>query len=207
MKARIDLQQNVEKEMAESLIGGKNELKDYDAFELYQELKDFGFVQISAPQEEPPKMMMITIDSLKEYNQGSSIKPGNIRLNIKKLIDAIPGVIEIVVGVNADVPILLVCAALNLWKTLRDVSAVEISKDQAFVIVALWKNCNIERKLGLEKGYVAVNELLAKYGELEITETKYNKIIDSLIKIKCIEMEENIIWLREWISKSYISSI
>lgn len=207
MKARIDLQQNVEKEMAETLIGGKNELKDYDAFELYQELKDFGFVQISAPQEESPKMMMITIDSLKEYNQGSSIKPGNIRLNIKKLIDAIPGVIEIVVGVNADVPILLVCAALNLWKTLRDVSTVEISKDQAFVIVALWKNCNTERKIGLEKGYVAVNELLAKYGEPEITETKYNKIIDSLIKIECIEMEENIIWLREWISKNYISSI
>lgn len=41
MKARIDLQQNVEKEMAETLIGGKNELKDYDTFELYQELKDF----------------------------------------------------------------------------------------------------------------------------------------------------------------------
>lgn len=207
MRARTDLQKNVETEIKEKLIGYKNEFRDYDVSELYQELKETGFIQISAPQEEPPKMMMLTIDSLKNYNQGSSIKPGNIRLNIKKLIDAVPGIIEIVVGVNAEMPILLVVAALSLWKTIRDVSTVEITKDQAFVIVALWKNCNTAQKIELDRGYVAVNELLVRYGELEITEMKYNKIIDSLIKIGCIEMEENIIWLREWISKNYISSI
>lgn len=114
MRARTDLQKNVETEIKEKLIGYKNEFRDYDVSELYQELKETGFIQISAPQEEPPKMMMLTIDSLKNYNQGSSIKPGNIRLNIKKLIDAVPGIIEIVVGVNAEMPILLVCAALNL---------------------------------------------------------------------------------------------
>lgn len=32
-------------------------------------------------------------------------------------------------------------------------------------------------------------------------------IIDSLIKIECIEVTEDVIWLREWISKNYIYSI
>lgn len=207
MKSRMDLQQNVEKEIEGKLIDCRNEFSNCDASTIYQELKKTGFIKISAPQEETPMMHMLTMDSLKNYNQGSSIKPGNIRLNIKKLIDAVPDILELAIGVTTDIPILQVCAALNLWKTLRNVSTVQITKDQAFVIVALWENCNAEHKIELDKGYDAVNILLTKYGEEKITEIKYNKIIDSLIRIDCIELEENVIWLREWISKQYISSI
>lgn len=202
------------KDYAESIL--KNNIDEclsfFDSSEqdcetIYQQFIKSGFLSITAPEEDPPMISFITMDSLKNYSSGRSIKPGNIRLNIKDLIETIPSMVEMAVSIALDIPVLQVCAALNLWKSIRDVFTVEISKDQAYLITSLWKNCDSRHRITIEKGFTAVNTLLEKYGEDAINGTKYNYILESLESIQCIELEDGVIWLREWISKKYIDSI
>jgi len=210
MKQRTDLQNNVTQQLKTTIAETLSNVfsnQSNDVSLIYNNLVRSRFVSISPPLEEPPMMQLLTMDSLRNYKDGSSIKPGNILLNIRKLIEAIPEVVSIGAGMVSDNHIVTVCGALSLWLKLRDIATINISKEQAFVIVALWKNCNSNHKISLDDGFIATNNLFDQYGEPEITSLKYNMIIDSLVKIECIELTEEIIWLREWISKNYIYDI
>lgn len=210
MKQRTDLQDKVTQQLKTAILENLSDVftnENSDVSLIYNNLERSRFISISPPLEEPPMMQFLTMDSLRNYKDGSSIKPGNILLNIRKLIEAIPEVVSIGAGMACDNHIVTVCGALSLWLKLRDIATINISKEQAFVIVALWRNCNSRHKISLDDGYTATNDLLKQYGELEITSLKYNMIIDSLAKIECIELTEEIIWLREWISKNYIYDI
>lgn len=208
-KARYDLQKIFEAKL-ESKISrylGKLNKENVDSSSFYQELVDTGFIVITAPQEDPPKMSFITIDCLKNYLSGSSTKPGNIRLNMKTLISSIPDLTVCTFSIAMDNHILKLCAALEIWKTIQNVCTVDISKDQAFVIVALWKNCNSYQQITTEDGYTASAKLYQEYGEQPLTDIKYNQTLDTLIELRCIEIEKDVIWLRERISKKYIDSL
>ena len=210
MKQRTDLQNNVTQQLKTTIAETLSNVfsnQNNDVSLIYNNLVRSRFVSISPPLEEPPMMQLLTMDSLRNYKDGSSIKPGNILLNIRKLIEAIPEVVSIGAGMVSDNHIVTVCGALSLWLKLRDIATINISKEQAFVIVALWKNCNSNHKISLDDGFIATNNLFDQYGEPEIPSLKYNMIIDSLVKIECIELTEEIIWLREWISKNYIYDI
>ena len=210
MKQRTDLQNNVTQQLKTTIAETLSNVfsnQNNDVSLIYNNLVRSRFVSISPPLEEPPMMQLLTMDSLRNYKDGSSIKPGNILLNIRKLIEAIPEVVSIGAGMVSDNHIVTVCGALSLWLKLRDIATINISKEQAFVIVALWKNCNSNHKISLDDGFIATNNLFVQYGEPEIASLKYNMIIDSLVKIECIELTEEIIWLREWISKNYIYDI
>ena len=206
---RHDLQKCCEAEL-ESIISlylAKLDEENVGSLSLYQELVDAGFIYITAPKEDRPMMSFLTMDSLKNYYGGRSIKSGNIRLNINTLVSSIPEFTVSAFGIATDAPILKVCAALEIWKTIRDICTVNISKDQAFVIVALWKNCDYYHQITTESGFKASVKLYQQYGEPSISSIKYNHILDSLLDIECIEIEEDVIWLREWISKNYIDSL
>ena len=210
MKQRNDLQNNVTQQLKTTIAETLSNVfsnQSNDVSLIYNNLVTSRFVSISPPLEEPPMMQLLTMDSIRNYKDGSSIKPGNILLNIRKLIEAIPEVVSIGAGMVSDNHIVTVCGALSLWLKLRDIATINISKEQAFVIVALWRNCNSNHKISLDDGFIATNNLFNRYGEPEITSLKYNMIIDSLVKIECIELTEEIIWLREWISKNYIYDI
>lgn len=211
MGLRTDLKQKVEtqlkQEIQKHILCANENIADCNT--IYNELTQQGFIEITSPEEQKERqlMQMLTLSSLKNFNGGNSIKPGNIILNIKTLIDAIPSVIEMTVSIALDIPILKICAALNIWKTVKKIFNVDISKDEAFVIVALWKNCDNRHRILLENGYHATNVLYERYGEPTITEIKYQQIVDSLENLKCIELDNSEIWLREWISKKYIDSV
>lgn len=210
MRERNDLQnsaiQQLETVIAENLSDHfSNEAVDSSL--IYNDLVKCGFISITPPLEAPPMTQFLTINSLRNYREGSSIKPGNILLNFRKLIEAIPDVVSIGAGMACDNLVVTVCGAFSLWLKLRDIATVSISKEQAFTIVALWRGCNPAHKISLDEGFVATNKLLKQYGEPEMTDLKYNILIDSLEKIQCIELTEGIIWLREWISKKYIYSV
>ena len=206
---RKDLHDNAIQKIKTTISDNLSEFlvdKDQDTLRIYNELVKSQFITITPP-EECLLLHCLSLDSLKNYNEGQSIKPGNILLNIKKLVESIPEIVSIGAGMVCDNHIITVCGALSLWLKLRDIATINISKDQAFVIVALWKNCNYKHRISLDDGFIATNNLFNQYGESEISSIKYNMIIDSLLKIECIEITEEIIWLREWISKDYISNI
>lgn len=210
MKQRTDLQDNVTQQLKTAIAETLSDVlsnENSDVSLIYNDLVRSRFISISPPLEEPPRMQLLTMDSLRNYKNGRSIKPGNILLNIRKLIETIPEVISIGAGMVCDNHIVTVCGALSLWLKLRDIATINISKEQAFVIVALWRSCNPNHEISLDDGYIATNNLFKQYGEPGITNLKYNMIIDSLVKIECIELTEEIIWLREWISKDYIYGI
>lgn len=207
MKKRNDLQNNAVQQLKSSIAESLSDFlpdEDVDVSLIYNSLVRCGFISITPPLEEPPVMQLLTIASLRHYREGNSIKPGNIRLNIRKLFETIPDVVSVGAGMVSDNLLVTVCGALSLWLKLRDIATVSISKEQAFAIVALWRGCNPDHKISLDDGFAAMNTLLKQYGEAEITYLKYNIVIDSLIEIQCVELTEGIIWLREWISRKYI---
>lgn len=210
MQKRIDLQdaalQQLKNVFTEALSASRAN-EGVNASWAFDSLLQTRFISITPPLEKPLTMQLLTLDSLRDYKNGSSIKPRNIVLNIKELIEAIPEVVSIGAGMVCDNLVITVCGAFSLWLKLRDIATVSITREQAFTIVALWKSCNSAHKISLDDGFIATNVLLKQYGESEITNLKYNIVIDSLIKMQCIELTEGIIWLREWISRSYIYSI
>ena len=177
--------------------------EDISSKDILQSFFKSGGLVITPPQQEPPMMRMLVVDSLNNYNKGESIKPGNIKLNICHLIESLPDLTEAAVGIAMDIPILKVCAALNIWKMLRAVTTVEITKEQAIVVVALWDNCNQQQRITLEKGFECFRSLYENIETSNCTWERYIKLISDLEKIGSLELDSNGIWLREWISKRY----
>lgn len=183
-----------------SISLGEEDISSKDILQSF--FKSVGLV-ITPPQQEPPMMHMLVIDSLHNYNKGESIKPGNIKLNICHLIEFLPDLTEAAVEIVTDIPILKVCAALNIWKMLRAVTTVEITKEQAIVVVALWGNCNQQQRITLEKGFECFRSLYENIETSNCTWEQYIKLISDLEKIGSLELDSNEIWLREWVSKRY----
>ena len=177
--------------------------EDISSKDILQSFFKSGGLVITPPQQEPPMMHMLVVDSLHNYNKGESIKPGNIKLNIRHLIECLPDLTAATVGIAMDIPILKVCAALNIWKMLRAVTTVEITKEQAIVVVALWDNCNQQQRITLEKGFECFRSLYENIETSNCTWEQYIKLISDLEKIGSLELDSNGIWLREWISKRY----
>lgn len=177
--------------------------EDISSKDILQSFFKNGGLVITPPQQEPPMMRMLVVDSLNNYNKGESIKPGNIKLNICHLIESLPDLTEAAVGIAMDIPILKVCAALNIWKMLRAVTTVEITKEQAIVVVALWDNCNQQQRITLEKGFECFRSLYESIETSNCTWERYIKLISDLEKIGSLELDSNGIWLREWVSKRY----
>ena len=187
MQKRIDLQdaalQQLKNVFTEALSASRAN-EGVNASWAFDSLLQTRFISITPPLEKPLTMQLLTLDSLRDYKNGSSIKPGNIVLNIKELIEAIPEVVSIGAGMVCDNLVITVCGAFSLWLKLRDIATVSITREQAFTIVALWKSCNSAHKISLDDGFIATNVLLKQYGESEITNLKYNIVIDSLIKMQ-----------------------
>ena len=175
MQKRIDLQdaalQQLKNVFTEALSASRAN-EGVNASWAFDSLLQTRFISITPPLEKPLTMQLLTLDSLRDYKNGSSIKPGNIVLNIKELIEAIPEVVSIGAGMVCDNLVITVCGAFSLWLKLRDIATVSITREQAFTIVALWKSCNSAHKISLDDGFIATNVLLKQSGESEITNLK-----------------------------------
>ncbi len=112
MEPRTDLQDNVIQKLKTEIMDSLSDVLingHVDVSLIYNNLVRSRFISISPPLEEPPMMQFLTMDSLRNYKDGSSIKPGNILLNIKKLIEAIPEVVSIGTGMACENLIVTIC--------------------------------------------------------------------------------------------------
>lgn len=171
--------------------------------DIMQSFLKSGVLLITPPQQEPPMMHMMIIDSLSNYNKGESIKPGNVKLNIRHLIESLPDLTAATVEIATDIPILKVCAALNIWKMLRNITTVEITKEQAIAVVALWNNCDQQQRITLEKGFECFKSLYKNIETSNGTWEQYIKLITDLERIGSLKLDSNGIWLCEWVSNRY----
>ncbi len=76
--------------------------------------------------------------------------------------------------------------------------------EQAIVIIALWENCDQRQRISLEQGFACVSALYEQIEKTECVWEHYIKITNDLEKIYSLELDDEGIWLREWISKAYI---
>lgn len=112
---------------------------DKENIEATQLLLECNCLKITPPQQEPPMMSFLTLNSLNNYHQGRSIKPGNIKINIKCLIDTLPEIVTATVSVISGITIIKICAAIAIWKKLRDVSTIDIKKNKLLLFLRYGK--------------------------------------------------------------------
>ena len=95
LKERYDLLEEKRREIISVIIRTNISLekKQIDSEEILQSLQNSDVLLLTAPQQEMPMMEFLTVNSLNNYNKGTSIKPGNIILNIRKLIISLPELI------------------------------------------------------------------------------------------------------------------
>lgn len=198
MKKKAEIVSVVEKSLSDILEENVVSAKD-----IVQQLFECGGLLMTPPQQEPIVVSFLTLDSIKNFKSGKSVKPGNIRLNIRRLIDHLPDMISTTVEIATEIPILRVCAALNIWKMLRNVVMVEITKEQAIALIALWENCNQQNRISLEQGFECVKALYEQIEKKECVWEFYIKIINDLVKIRSIELDDEGIWMCEWINRKY----
>jgi hypothetical protein len=135
-----------------------------------------------------------------------SIKPFNILLNMRRLIQAITGGVIAFSGVPT-MPWLAVVAALFVWCTLYEAATEKLSEKDASVLWTLWVRRDTQNNTIPDAGLLRkVNAERKKYGHTRISPEELKESLDHLVHIKSIERyseDETRWWLREWVKVTY----
>lgn len=148
------------------------------------------FITVSAPYWKPPP----PIELIKMHSGGkhgaTSTKPGNVTLNMRNLVVAIPSGILTITGAMAT-PWALLLGALVTWDSLWSCLQLEIGEVQASVLWALWKYRYENNTVA--KNYVQglVNRELAELGQQSLTEKEVEYALKDLRRMGCIKESSN----------------
>lgn len=164
------------------------------------------FARVTPPEVPEITIGLVTITSLYDSPKASSRKPGNVLLNWRKLLDVVPDVTLAGLGA-ATLPVAPQVAAalagLYIWNKVWRGTVEELSDVEAVTILALWEHKNDENKIPEQEGFTRTNEVRSRYALPPLTEKQYVFAVNRLVSLNCVEIEEGIIWLREWVRKSY----
>lgn len=165
------------------------------------------FVHLTAPEDPEPVMHLITISNFTGSGahgmSGQSRKPGNILLNWRKLIDILPDVTIAGAGAVGAPVWLTPLIALYVWNKLWNGAEEQLSDVEATTILALWKNRSGQNKIDSEVGFAATNKLRSTLNFRVLERVEFETTLNRLLDLKCIEIEDGVVWLREWVRVSY----
>ena len=160
------------------------------------------FVRMTPPTNaEPPPMRLITV--LSSGMSGTSRKPGNIFLNWSRLFKIVPDVTIAAAGVAEAPHWLCFAIALYVWNKLWCGAKENLSDVEATAILALWKSRNEAQKIAEADGYERTNEIRREGGLAELSNADYSAALTRLARMGCIEIQDGMIWLREWVRVDY----
>ncbi|EIX5114563.1 hypothetical protein ABG174_004787, partial [Salmonella enterica subsp. enterica serovar Derby] len=159
------------------------------------------FCRLTPPEKEKFVMEYITVNSSGRRG-GKSRKLGNFVLNWRKLFNDLPDLVLTAAGVAAE-PKLVFFAALSIWNKIWCHSSIELTPEHATVLYALWQGRDEYNKIKRDDAFAKSGIQFNFYGMQELVDISFDDIIDDLIKMRCIEVNDNIIWLREWVSGVY----
>lgn len=155
------------------------------------------------PPEHKSVLQMVTM-SVGGRGGGASVKPGNIRLDIRHLVTGIASGVLTVVGV-VQAPWTAIFGALVIWDSLYAGARIELSESDASVLWTLWLLCDDKHTMA-EIGLLAkVNAERGKYGRVALTQQDLDDSLQRLTRIQSIERadDESRWWLREWVRVNY----
>lgn len=162
------------------------------------------FIDITPPEKEEIVLGLITMNT-GGRGGGRSTKPGNMLLNIRKLITAVASGVLTVAG-TVTAPWTAPFAAILVWDSIYTGLNVDLSEREAVVLWTLWKNRD-ENDCVPEAGLLdKVNSELETHGRNPMKLQELNDALGILKHIKCIERlksAESLWWLREWVRINY----
>lgn len=162
------------------------------------------FADVTAPYYEPEPMRLMTLGE-GGVGGGSTTKPGNVVLNVGKLVRAIASGILTIAGATAA-PWLLVIGALVTWDALWSCLNVKLTEEHACAVWALWKNRDDNNTFPKSRVLDAVNRERTAFGIRPLSAMEVNRALDDLVKMRCIKQSVNDPerwWLREWVQVKY----
>jgi len=159
------------------------------------------FTRLTPPAKPELRFELITLSSL--ARRGESRKLGNIYLNWKKLCDLVPDVTIAAAGTATAPAWLLPFIGLYVWNKLWCGAKEELTVDEATIILALWKNRDGRNKIPDEVGFEKTNAIRDQLGMPPLNRTAYELAIGRLLRMECIEMNDGVIWMREWVRITY----
>jgi len=160
------------------------------------------FIEITPPTKPEMVLKMITARP-SGSGRARSRKPGNIYLNWAKLMDLVPDVTIAAVGGATSPRWLLPLIGLYVWNKLWCSSQEELTETEATVICALWKNRNNKNRISEDTGFEKTNAARTGMGLAPLSGNEFDGAVNRLLEMKCIGIEEGVIWLREWVCIRY----
>ena len=162
------------------------------------------YVTTSPPEKEPTVMQFMTIGN-SGFNGGKSTKPGNITLNMGRLIEALASGGLAAAGVSAT-PYLAPLAAIVLWCSLWRTAQVSISETDAVVLYVMWMHKDGEYSVAHDGLVEKCNAHLDKYGRSPVTQQQVDCSLKNLQAMETIQkskQDKSKWWLREWVRRTY----
>ena len=161
-------------------------------------------IRVTPPEVQRIVLHLVTLHA-SGRGGGKSSKPGNIRLNIGKLMEGVANGVFAVVS-SYQIPWLAPFAFIMLWKSLWDSSKVDLTENDAAVIYSMWIHSDNKNEIPKRNLLQTVNMHLQRHNCQPITQKDLDFSISSLIKVGCIKessTNRNNWWLCEWVQPIY----
>lgn len=161
------------------------------------------FISVSAPYKEPLSIGLITMHSGGRHG-ATSTKPGNVTLNMRKLVVAIASGTLTITGAIAT-PWALLLGALVAWDSLYSCLQLEIGEVQASVLWALWENRDENNTVAKNDVQDFVNRERTTFGQQSLNAKEIEYALEDLKRMGCIKESRSDAgrWLlceRVWVS-------
>ena len=160
------------------------------------------FCSVNPPLEPPMVIEMITLHSGGRRG-GNTRKPGNIILNWRRLVQDSADLVLTGAGVAAT-PWLIPLAALSIFNKLWSHSGIEVSREQAACLFAMWHHRDENNRIEIDRAHAESDALFDVFTWPSLERAGFEAVLQDLVQMRCVELPDaKTIWLREWVRTSY----
>lgn len=165
---------------------------------------DAFIMSITPPEKPEVRFEMVTMRS-GGVGGATSVKPGNLRLSLRKLVEALASGVLTAVGA-ASSPFLILLAAIVIWDRIWSELSIDLCERDAAVLWTLWINRDKKSYVSAPGLLDLVNSELRRHSQNPITAAELDASLATLQRMRCIEKSDaypSAWWLREWVGVSY----
>jgi hypothetical protein len=140
-----------------------------------------------------------------DLGDGESVKPGNVRVDMQRLLVAGAQTVRDIAG-TLKLPWLLPMTTLILWDRLWSLLRIKITDKEACLVWIMWTNCGEDQTVPEAILLPKVNEDRARHGHAPLSEKELADALATLERMRCIQRSRSDHarwWLREWIRVKY----
>lgn len=180
-----------------------------DAKRIFEYLEDECVIEITSPQMKAPVLQTVKMQAAHTGRiTGKSYKPGNIIFNMKDgMVNSLALGASIAASIGAvslSQPVIAILTILGAMLSAANLWEKELDEDAVLILAVLWESRNTyDQLIDIEASLAFVNTYLESYNSTRLSKVRYNDLLDDLNAIKCIELKDGKIKLKEKINIEY----